>query len=342
MELHPPGATRGSVRRTLAAADLIKRQLPLSHDPSRLAQTRIPVHADLGAREDRRELRAEKPEDVVGLRTALEHHPGRAQRIERRLEVRHVRQHEVLAGKVHQETVVTHESVFRPALGEPLVHVLDHQILDRLDVVPLDEKVQRPVHGRIRLANLESGFVGQARIARGIDIPAGRDANSPEASGEVDVLDAAAFERDTGHHSAHDRLNTRRLHLPLHPSSQTDFVVLEGDRAGHRHAPMERPFRRQLLDQLIGDAVRQLIRMGSMGVEADDGADDRSDRLAAERRRRVDDHDAAAERRRFERRSHAGNTRTDDADVGLDRLRLAVSGMTYGAGLHASMRRWGI
>src|SRR5690606_26122293 len=44
-------------------------------------------------------------------------------------------------------------------------------------------------------------------------------------------------------------------------------------------------------------------------------ANDRIDRLAAERGQAVDKNDLAAELRGFERRCHAGRARADDADI---------------------------
>ena len=60
---------------------------------------------------------------------------------------------------------------------------------------------------------------------------------------------------------------------------------------------------------------------GPVREQADDGADDRADRLATERRRRVDDHDPSSKTRGFERRGNAGDAGADDADVGANEAR---------------------
>ena len=72
--------------------------------------------------------------------------------------------------------------------------------------------------------------------------------------------------------------------------------------------------------------MRDLIRLRSVRVEADDGADDRADGLAAERGRAVHEHDRASELRGFERRRDAGDAGAEDADVGLDGLGCAGGG----------------
>ncbi len=66
----------------------------------------------------------EKGDDVVRLPTALEHHLRRRQRIERRLEVVDVRQHEVLAREVHQPAVVPDQAVFVALLRQALAHLV--------------------------------------------------------------------------------------------------------------------------------------------------------------------------------------------------------------------------
>jgi hypothetical protein len=47
----------------------------------------------------------------------------------------------------------------------------------------------------------------------------------------------------------------------------------------------------QVRDEIVGDAVRDLVRLRSVRVEADDGPDDRADGLSAERGRAVHQHD---------------------------------------------------
>ena len=68
-----------------------------------------------------------------------------------------------------------------------------------------------------------------------------------------------------------------------------------------------------------------------MGVQADERADDRADRLAAERRRAIDDDDLAAELGCLERRGYAGDSRPEHADVRLDGRRRARAAAADGS-----------
>jgi hypothetical protein len=43
---------------------------------------------------------------------------------------------------VHQEAVVTNEPVLAASLGEPIVDLLDDEILDRFCIVAFDDEVQ--------------------------------------------------------------------------------------------------------------------------------------------------------------------------------------------------------
>ena len=81
------------------------------------------------------------------------------------------------------------------ALRQPLVHVLDDQVLRRPGVVAFDEEVQRAVHGRVGFANVEAGFVGEARVARGVDVAVGFDADGAEPRRELDVAARAGARR---------------------------------------------------------------------------------------------------------------------------------------------------
>ena len=67
--------------------------------------------------------------DVVSLRAPRDDHASGLQGVERRLEMRDVGQHEVPAGKVHQEPVVTDEAVLVTDGSQPGVDVLnDHRL----------------------------------------------------------------------------------------------------------------------------------------------------------------------------------------------------------------------
>ena len=174
-----------------------------------------------------RELRAQEPDDVVRLTPSLEDHSRIAEGVERRLEVRDVGQHDVLAGEVHQEAVVADQSVGRAALREPRVHVRDDEVLDRLRVVALDQKVQRAVDRRIRLPHLEAGLIRQAGVARGVHEAIGLDAGGAEAGGELDGPQPAILEHDAGHHRTDEHLNAGRFDLLLDPAGESHLVGTE-------------------------------------------------------------------------------------------------------------------
>ena len=122
------------------------------------------VGANAGVGEDLWKLRVEEPDDVVRLSPTFEHHLRAGERIERRLDVRHVGQHEIATGEMHQEAVVPHEAIVTASFRQSPVHIGDDKVLCCSGVVSLDDEVQRAVDGRIGLADLESGFAGDRSI----------------------------------------------------------------------------------------------------------------------------------------------------------------------------------
>jgi hypothetical protein len=74
--------------------------------------------------------------------------------------------------------------------------------------------------------------------------------------------------------------------------------------------------RREIAQNVVGDAMGELIWRGSVGEQAAKGADDGIDGLSAERGKGVHNDDLAAETRRFQRRRNAGNACSQHADVG--------------------------
>ena len=78
---------------------------------------------------------------------------------------RDVREHEVLPGKCIRKPSWRTSPYASPRCGEPLVNVLDDEVLDGLGVVALDEEIQRAIDRGVRLADFEPGLVAQARIA---------------------------------------------------------------------------------------------------------------------------------------------------------------------------------
>jgi hypothetical protein len=232
--------------------------------------------------------------------------------------VRHVRQHLVLAGEVHQEAVVPYQSVGVALGGQPRVHVADHHRRGQIGVVVFDDEVERAVHSGVGLPHFEAGLVAERGVARGVYVPLRGHAHRAESRGELDVVDAPIRHGHAGEHGPDDRSDARLLNLAFDPAAQPDFVVEEGDGAGGGVPPVHRAFGGEVRDHAVGDAVGDLIRPLAVRVEADDGADDGADGLTAERRRRVHDDDAPPERRRFERRRHARHPGAYDADVRFD------------------------
>ena len=127
--------------------------------------------------------------------------------------------------------------------------------------------------------------------------------------------DSPVIETNIGEHCADERANAGFFDLPFHPSRQSHLVVLERDGTGHRLAAAQRAFLREVGDQLVGHAMRNLIRLRAMRIQPDDGADDPPDCLAAERWGRVHDDHASSELCGFEGRGHAGDASAEDADV---------------------------
>ncbi len=200
---------------------------------------------------------------------------------------------------------------------EPGPHLLDLQPLHRLQIVALDEEVERSIHRRLGLAHRQARLVAQGRITRGVDEAIRHHAQGSEAGREIDVPNPPALESHIGEYRADNRLHSGALDPLLHPAPEPDLVVLERD-GGTMH-PQERALRRQVLDQIVRDQVSDLVSVGPVCVQTDERADDRSDGLAAERRRAIDDDNLATELRGLQRCGDAGDSGTEDADVGLDR-----------------------
>ena len=117
VQLDPPGATRDGVGGPIARRMSSSVELAAAHDPAGLADAGVAVvrtraFAKIFGNSVRRNLMTasawRRPSNT--MRPVCE-------RVERRLEVRDVREHEVLAGEVHQEAVVAHEPVRRAALA---------------------------------------------------------------------------------------------------------------------------------------------------------------------------------------------------------------------------------
>ena len=101
------------------------------------------------------------------------------------------------------------------------------------------------------------------------------DADGSEPGCQLEMPDSAVVETNIGEHRADERANAGFFDLPFHPSRQSDLVVLERDGTGHRLAAAQRAFLREVGDQLVGDAMRDLVRLRAMRIQPDDGADDR-------------------------------------------------------------------
>ena len=71
------------------------------------------------------------------------------------------------------------------------------------------------------------------------------------------------------------------------------------------------------VENVVGDAVGELVAVGAVGEQPAKRADDRVDRLAAERGQSVDQDDLAAEPRRLDRGGNAGDAGADHADIRL-------------------------
>ena len=68
---------------------------------------------------------------------------------------------------------MTDEPVRRASFNQPLVNVFDHQVLHRVEVVPFNNEIQRPVHGCVRFSDFEPCLVSEARVARRIYVTLG-------------------------------------------------------------------------------------------------------------------------------------------------------------------------
>ena len=95
-----------------------------------------------------------------------------------------------------------------------------------------------------------------------------------------------------------------------------------------------RPFLRlEVTQDVIGDAVRELVAMGAVREKPTEGGNDRIDRLTAQCRLAVDQNDTSSQLGRLQGSRHAGDTGAHDTDIGLEMSRSTRLATTHDARL---------
>ena len=243
--------------------------------------------------------------------------------------MRHVDQRGAAAGKHERKAVGADEAVlpglrarpldeFRAARLRALVDPFEHHHL---------RAVERPVGG---LAAGKSRLVSQHRVAGRIDEAGCRERHVAVARRELDLAHPVAVAPRRAQDRAGEHDDADFAHRLLDPARQRDLVV--HDDGGVRRpaaAVMQRVLLAEVVQDAVRDAVGELVAVRAVGEQAAERADDRVDRLAAERRQPVDQRDLAAEARRFERRRDAGDAGAEHADVDGHVLRCRARGTPH-------------
>jgi hypothetical protein len=126
----------------------------------------------------------------------------------------------------------------------------------------------------------------------------------------------------------------------LDPARQRDLVVHDDGGVRRPAAPVvQRLLRAEVAQDIVGNAMGELAPMGAVGEQSAEGADDRVDRLATERRQPVQQRDLPAEAGGFEGGRDAGNAGAQHADIGRQMPRPTVGRALDDPGRRRDLRR---
>ena len=299
VQLDRPSGAGDRVREARAVLHLVHRQLMPADDPAGLADAERAIGAHPHIAEGFRIFAFQHVHDLVGLGLALDRLQRGADRLERGLHMRHVHKRGAAARKREGEAVLAHQAVFADHLLLTLGQFLARRDVRLVDILEHDHL--RPVDRAIfRLAARQARKPGERGVAGSIDEAGRGNLHVAITGGEIELLDAAAVARDAPHHRAGDRLDAGLHHRLLDPAAERHLVVHD-DGGVLRIAPvMQRALGAEVAQNVVGDAVRHLIRVRAIGEEPAERADDGIDRLAAERGLAVDQRYRAAEACRFD------------------------------------------
>jgi hypothetical protein len=167
------------------------------------------------------------------------------------------------------------------------------------------------------LAAGEARLPGKGGVAGGVDETRRRQRDVAVTGGELERTYPAAVAPHAAQDGTEQHADPGLADRLLDPARQRHLVV--HDHGGVRRpapAVVQRALRAEFVQDVVGDAVGELMSVAAVGEQAAEGADDRVDRLSAERGQAVDQRHRAAEARRLERCRDAGDAGAHDADVG--------------------------
>ena len=167
------------------------------------------------------------------------------------------------------------------------------------------------------LAASKACLPGQRRVAGGVDEASRRKRHVAIAGGETDLMHPAAIAR----HGAQDRTeqygNVSFANGFLDPTRERDLIVHHHGRVRRTAAAVvQGALSAEIAQNVIGDAVGELMAMRPVGEQSAERADDGIDGLATERGKSVQQCDLATETGRLERRRNPGDACPEDADIG--------------------------
>ena len=147
VQLDRPAGACDRVGKVAARAHVLDGELLAADDPARLADAERPVGADARVAERRRIFAAQERDRAIRLILALERFRRHLDRIERRLDVRHVDQRDALAREHEGEAALARQAVVLGFLLEPRRDLRAVRLVRLVD--PLDDDhlraVDRPV-----------------------------------------------------------------------------------------------------------------------------------------------------------------------------------------------------
>jgi hypothetical protein len=245
----------------------------------------------------------------------------------------------IAAGKREGESLRANEAVVGGLLAQPRRERLAGRLLRRVDAFE-DEHLGAVDRAIGRLAAVEARLPGQRRVAGGVDEAGGRKGHVAIAGRKVERADPAAVAGHAAQDGAEQNRDAGVANRFLDPARERDLVVHDdGGVGGPAAAVVQRLLGAEIAQDVVGNAMGELAPMGAVGEQATEGADDRVDRLAAERRQPVQQRDLAAEAGGLERGRDAGNAGAQDADIRRQMPRRTVGRAPDDPGRRRNFRR---
>ena len=266
---------------------------------------------------------AQEGDGAVGLVATVERAGRGLQRIERRLHMRHVHGGNAASGNDESEPLAPDETVLIAFFLHARAELVTGRLFGFVDILQDDHL--GPKHRTVgRLPAGEARLPDQCGVAACVHKAGSLDVHVAVACCELKALHPTALDLNAPQYRAKRYGDAGLANRLLDPAGQCDLVVV--DHCGQRSMPViERMlFRAEIAQDVVGDAVGELVAVGAVGEQPAERADDRIDRLAAEHGQAVDQHDFAPGPGGGQCGGGAGDPRTHNANIRLDAPRGGV------------------